>query len=341
MYTRADAHWFSQTVGALYAATTVEEFTSATMAALDRQFSLHSFAYEELGGRESVYQLHKVRCGSPPPADHTAYFHDFPLLSAMKEVTPPPILHMRHDVRAKDWDRTDHFNGLARATGWDDQIFIVARARPTIVWAALCRDVVFSENEHHLACLLQPHLSTAWMRVQPRSNLPEHGLSLSIALSRELRPRILSADHVRVLRSYFPFWRNTTQLPAELTTWVRHSIHPQQNPLRSTPLKAFAVESVRGRLVVRCFPQHDLTVDLRMIETPAVRGYLQLKECGLTTRECEVLHWIAQGKRDREVAMIAGLAPRTVNKHVENLLRKLGAENRGSAVRVARSRLAG
>lgn len=53
----------------------------------------------------------------------------------------------------------------------------------------------------------------------------------------------------------------------------------------------------------------------------------------LTGRENEVLLWIAEGKTNAEIAMILGISPRTVAKHVENLFVKLGFENRASAIR--------
>jgi DNA-binding CsgD family transcriptional regulator len=52
----------------------------------------------------------------------------------------------------------------------------------------------------------------------------------------------------------------------------------------------------------------------------------------LTSREREILRWIADGKRDGEIAVILGLAPKTVGKHVEHVLRKLGVNNRTAAV---------
>lgn len=52
----------------------------------------------------------------------------------------------------------------------------------------------------------------------------------------------------------------------------------------------------------------------------------------LTPREREVLHWVAQGKQDDEIARILGNSVRTVNQHVHNLLDKLGVENRTAAV---------
>ena len=56
----------------------------------------------------------------------------------------------------------------------------------------------------------------------------------------------------------------------------------------------------------------------------------------LTTRETEVLHWMAEGKRDGEIATILGIAPRTANKHVEHILGKLGVETRTAAAALVR-----
>jgi DNA-binding CsgD family transcriptional regulator len=51
----------------------------------------------------------------------------------------------------------------------------------------------------------------------------------------------------------------------------------------------------------------------------------------LTTRESEVLRWIAKGKRDREIGKILNISSRTIQKHVEHILDKLHVETRGCA----------
>jgi DNA-binding NarL/FixJ family response regulator len=56
-----------------------------------------------------------------------------------------------------------------------------------------------------------------------------------------------------------------------------------------------------------------------------------LERYGLTPREREVAHWLAMGKTNPEIAMILGSRVRTVHKHVENVLGKLGVENRTTA----------
>lgn len=52
----------------------------------------------------------------------------------------------------------------------------------------------------------------------------------------------------------------------------------------------------------------------------------------LTAREKEVFHWMGYGKRNKEIATILNCSPRTVEKHVEAILRKTHSENRASAV---------
>lgn len=59
------------------------------------------------------------------------------------------------------------------------------------------------------------------------------------------------------------------------------------------------------------------------------------KSFALTDREAEVLLWIAHGKTNREIAQILDMSPRTVNKHLEQVFKKLGVENRTAAASVA------
>jgi DNA-binding CsgD family transcriptional regulator len=48
----------------------------------------------------------------------------------------------------------------------------------------------------------------------------------------------------------------------------------------------------------------------------------------LTRREKETAHWIGEGKSNAEISIILGISPKTVDKHVENLYRKVGVESR-------------
>ena len=49
---------------------------------------------------------------------------------------------------------------------------------------------------------------------------------------------------------------------------------------------------------------------------------------GVTDREADVLRLVIAGLANKEIAAALRLSPRTVEKHVENLLRKTGAHSR-------------
>ena len=49
---------------------------------------------------------------------------------------------------------------------------------------------------------------------------------------------------------------------------------------------------------------------------------------GVTDREADVLRLVIAGLANKEIAAALRLSPRTVEKHVENLLRKTGARSR-------------
>jgi len=55
----------------------------------------------------------------------------------------------------------------------------------------------------------------------------------------------------------------------------------------------------------------------------------------ITYREAEVLLWLAHGKTNREIAEVLEMSPRTVNKHLEQMYPKIGADNRTVAASVA------
>jgi len=71
---------------------------------------------------------------------------------------------------------------------------------------------------------------------------------------------------------------------------------------------------------------------IRLLDENANNNTLILKETfNITNRESDVFFWLAKGKTNREIAMILEMSPRTVNKHLEQLFKKLDVDNRTSA----------
>ena len=55
----------------------------------------------------------------------------------------------------------------------------------------------------------------------------------------------------------------------------------------------------------------------------------------LTRRELEVLHLLADGLKQREIAQLLVISPNTVGTHIEHVLSKLGVHSRAEAVAAA------
>lgn len=88
-----------------------------------------------------------------------------------------------------------------------------------------------------------------------------------------------------------------------------------------------------------CFTADELSI-LSMLRSHMGQALRRLSparaQAVLTPREELVLQLLAEGCRDSDIAARLYCAVRTVSKHVENILAKLGAENRSSAVNFAR-----
>jgi DNA-binding CsgD family transcriptional regulator len=79
--------------------------------------------------------------------------------------------------------------------------------------------------------------------------------------------------------------------------------------------------------------------ELKQAAARTIPAPKDLQQIGLTVREGEVLHWVIQGKRDKEVADILSTSPRTIHNHLRSILRKLNTETRAGAALEAFERL--
>ncbi len=72
-----------------------------------------------------------------------------------------------------------------------------------------------------------------------------------------------------------------------------------------------------------------------------IAGPEQLKGLGLSPRETEVSYWIYLKKTTWEIGKILEVSPRTVEKHTENIFRKLGLNGREDLVAKIRNSCGG
>jgi DNA-binding NarL/FixJ family response regulator len=93
-------------------------------------------------------------------------------------------------------------------------------------------------------------------------------------------------------------------------------------------LPASPVAALRELHLIRA----QLTARLNGVEPPAGADAAPAA-VRLTARERQVLALLAQGDRNKEIALRLGLRERTVKFHVANLMAKLGAQSRTEALR--------
>ncbi len=134
-----------------------------------------------------------------------------------------------------------------------------------------------------------------------------------LVADREGRVVFSTLRATNLLHKHLP-WHQPGRLPPELADTERYV-------------------SKAGALLLHRFTKRgdDAMTVLYLIEEHAPPGPAELIKLGLTPRQGEVLYWISQSKTNGEIAIILGTSPRTIDKHVEQLLERLGVENRLAA----------
>ncbi len=107
--------------------------------------------------------------------------------------------------------------------------------------------------------------------------------------------------------------------------------------LESGALEPLLIDDLSQPLLVKTMDK-ELSEERLLVMEPANKPKeedLLREKFELTPRESEVLVWISRGKTNQEIAIILDFSPRTVNKHLEQIYRKLGVENRTTAAAVS------
>jgi DNA-binding CsgD family transcriptional regulator len=137
----------------------------------------------------------------------------------------------------------------------------------------------------------------------------------------------------QLLQRYWPAHTGLEdRVPHQIRQWM--IMHRKRRGARDTSpekLAPLVINRPPSCLIVRSMPDGTfaaLLFEEHLFELPADR----LVSLGLTPREAEVLRWLAQGKSSHEIAIILGISPRTVSKHLTRVYLQLGVENRYAAV---------
>lgn len=121
----------------------------------------------------------------------------------------------------------------------------------------------------------------------------------------------------------------TPTIAQQLRDWLSHKPETGRQLSLQQLQQELSVEMLNlidgKEYLLRLTPAHKPTDDTQSLK----------QQFAVTGREADVLLWIANGKTNREIGQILEMSPRTVNKHLEQIFKKLGVENRTSAAAVA------
>ncbi|TKA93094.1 response regulator transcription factor [Halopseudomonas bauzanensis] len=185
-------------------------------------------------------------------------------------------------------------------------------------------------NPDELIARMQVHLANARIAQSARQALDQTGQYLfAIDHAGQLlwaTPQV----HQRLHQAGYGQAEDLAVLGDELSTWLSHQPQPGHH---LAPQRAGA-DGPSIEFLARVSAQENL---LRLIDNPRSNdASARLRDAlGLTGREADVMLWIANGKTNREIGQILDMSPRTVNKHLEQVFRKLGVENRTAAAAAA------
>jgi DNA-binding CsgD family transcriptional regulator len=272
-----------------------------------------------------------------------AHLHEHPLINHARDKTETRSLRISDLMPWTEFKRTGLYNEFYKEVGLGHQM---AASLPTkqgdvlgLVYQRNDGEADFDERERALLDLLRMHvvqahrvakrfnaLKARMRRMQGMLETLEEGV---VSLDGSLRVRSCTQRAMQLLRRHFG--KNTSPgLPELLAAWVGKQISGR---LTGELKCAGTLPTQSGTLKLLLAWRSGAWV-LLLEEAKPLGARLsgeKLRSLGLTRRESEVLHWISLGKTNPEIAIILGASQRTIQKHVERILKKLNVENRGAA----------
>jgi DNA-binding NarL/FixJ family response regulator len=183
-----------------------------------------------------------------------------------------------------------------------------------------------------LIARIRVHVANARQAQSARTALDASGRYL-LAANRNGKVLWCTPQASKLLSSLLEDTAEVGMLPDNVRDWLQQG--PGDGAVRDTSIKLISSRSGQSVMLTRvgAIGADEYLLRLKIQDIEPLELQLRQK-FSLTTREAEVLRWIAEGKSNRDVASILDVSPRTVNKHLEQIFTKLGVENRTAAAAV-------
>ena len=256
--------------------------------------------------------------------------HEHPLITRQMQATTFPVHKISDFIAQDDYHKLSLYQDVYRHMRVEYQMAATIKLEPERVTAfALSREKAdYTERDRAVLEALRPHLVVAFnnLALSQRSEAKLNYANLALEELSAATIIVSAPGQILYHTSDGLEWigvKNREFLPKNILAWL------SQPPTRgSSPGLDLVTQA--GNIHIRAVPTVSRERFLLVVtqkQTSPADGTKQ-NQFGLSQREREVASWICQGKTNAEIAIILGISPRTIHKHVEHIFEKSGAESR-------------
>jgi DNA-binding CsgD family transcriptional regulator len=326
--TLTDTQLLLELVGEAYGFEDLEQYRHGVLEIISRAVPCDRVAYNEITPDE-VFAITVPDFDPSLAPKFEALIYENPLLQRHAQTGDGRPYRISDLIDQPTFHELALYREFYRHIGIEWQVAFTLPARaPLIIGVALTRTRVdFTDREVQLLALARPHLMQAYRNAE----LSGARKAMLVALEQGLHTL---GQHVVVLdpggrvefategarRLLGDRLANRHGLPDEVSAWVSHHRTPRA---AAQPL---VVRAGAGTVLVRLLPNNrtDRREVLLLESGTEELNVAALRSLGLTARQSETLRLAALGHTAGETAAHMGIAPRTVEKHLQHVYAKLG-----------------
>lgn len=353
MRSRTSEKQLSEAIGDLYRIARLDEFPIVVMQVLRKLIASDITSYTEvnlpLGRIVGVMDVPVMDCNEAS-GRLKQFVHQHPIIQHIIRTGSSEAYQITDFISQRDFEKREVYNELYRLMDIRKQMAISIQNRiGSVVLGAVVNRFSrnFSRHDRDMLNLLGRHLSQAYENsvsftrlqdVQEAQSVITSNTGMGMVVLDSSGGIVLQTDSASVLLENCGLRAvSRLQLPEIIRRWIRMILYtPLEQRSNVIPL---LIPYANGAKILVCryvgSPRPGRHV-LMLQNDPSSLSVNALIAQGLTLREAEVLQWIASGKTNHDIAGILNISNRTVQKHVERILKKLKVETRSAAVARAR-----
>lgn len=334
--TLTDTELLLELVGEAYSFEDISEFRSGVIEVLNRVVPSDRVGYNEIAAGET-FAVMIPEYDESMISTFTALAHENPLIERYQRTGDGRPYRISDMIDQQTFHATALYQEFYRPMGIETQVAFCLPSRPElIVGLALTREREdYSDREVQLLALARPHLMQAYRNAQLRSARIATLAALEAGLDTlgqhivvlDPQGRVeFATDGARQLLGDGLVSRGG--LPDQISGWIAELCNPR------AAVEPLVMHTATGTVLVRLLPntRADRRAVLLLEAGTGELSIAALRGLGLTARQAQTLHLSALGYTATQAAAQMGIAPRTVEKHLQRIYAQLGAHTLRQAV---------